>query len=281
MSNARILLPGVRPHLGVEFRTGGPNPDVSDFVREMPIDRDIPIDRITRLLAEAQDRHPEEPALSDRWLAPRLHAGLRLRRSEAAETGLWGWLAVEHAADYVRWRFPGKGDEEEDPEKRGTPLKRFLGRDRDHALGRLWWGAELFRNGADYRPAADAFVMQDVPNTWLSLDAVHNSAAAQAALRVLPQLSGREINALSRAMDHVLTTVQLDALAPVRGPDVIAMDEWVAEDVDEEALFDDPLPEGPAEDPVDRELIEAVDGLLRHVATVQGLELPPVAEVTA
>jgi uncharacterized protein DUF6339 len=280
MSNARILLPGVRPHLGVDFRTGGLKPDVSDFVREMPIDRDLPIDRITRLLAQAQDRHPEEPALSDRWLAPRLHAGLRLRRSEAAEAGFWGWLAVEHAADYVRWRFPGKGDEEEDPEKRGTPLKRFLGRDRDHALGRLWWGAELFRKGADYGPAADAFVMQDVPNTWLSLDAVHNSAAAQAALRLLPQLSGREINALSKAMDHVLTTVQLDALAPVRGPDVIAMDEWVAEEVDEEALFDDTLPGGPAEDPVDSELIEAVDGLLRHVATVQGLELPPAEEVT-
>jgi hypothetical protein len=247
---------------------------LSDFLQPLEFDRDLPLDDVRRLLEHAMQSF-DDPVESDAWLAPRLHATLRLRRNEAAERGLWAWLSTVEFPDYARWRFPGKSaDEEEDETKRGTPLKRFLSSGRDNALARLWWGAELFRNGDDYDPVVRAFAKQDVPNTWLSLDAVHHAAAAQAALRLLPALGSKPINRLSTALDHVLTTIQLDVLAPVEGPDTIAADEWVAARADMDDVLGDVLPRGPEETPVPEELVDAVEALLRNVAAEIQLPLP-------
>lgn len=279
MVEPHILLPGARPLLTSAFRLGQSKPDFSDHIRGWNVGRELPLETVDSLIAEAVRKHPGDPAGSDRWLAPRLHAALRLRRSEAAERGFWAWLAVDRHDDYVRWRFPGN-TEHEDIERRGTPVKRFMGRDRDHALARLWWGAELFRDGSDYTPVVKAFQMQDIPNTWLSLNAVHNPAAAQAALRSLPTLSSDGINDLSRALDHVLTTIQLDVVAPVGLPDVIAIDEWVESTSELEELIADTLPDGPDEASVEASEIEAVESLLQHVAAVVGLKLPVKSDTT-
>jgi hypothetical protein len=273
MSNARILLPGCKSHLTPAFRMGKSKPELDDYVQEHDLGRDLPFDDVERLLGEARERFGADYVASDRWLAPRLHAALRLTRAEAGERYFWMWLAVEKFPEYVWWRFPGKTDEP-DPAKNGTALKRFTGRDRDHAFGRLWWGAELFRSGGDYAPVVKAFEMQDIPNTWLSLDAIHNAAAAQAALAYLPDLSSDEINALAKAMDHILTTVQLDALAPTGAPDPIAVEEWIEETTGIEELLGDGLPAGPEEDPPAVELVDAADAFLRRVAALVGLELP-------
>lgn len=279
MSNARILMPACRSHLTPSFRIGRDKPELDDFVQEYDIGRDLPLDLLGELLHEAHERFAEDYVASDRWLAPRLHALLRLTRAEAGERCFWAWLAVEEFPEYVWWRFPGKRDDP-DPAKNGTTLKRFTGRDRDHAFGRLWWGAELFRNGGDYASVVKAFEMQDIPNTWLSLDAVHNPAAAQAAVAMLPDLSSDDINRLSKAMDHVLTTVQLDALAAAGAPDPIAIDEWIRGGIGIEELLADELPVGPDEDPPATELVDAADAFLRHVAELIDLELP-AAERTA
>jgi hypothetical protein len=273
MSNARILLPACRAQLTPAFRTGQSRPELRDYVQEYDLGRDLPFEAVGRLLDEARERFGGDYVTSDRWLAPRLHAALRLTRAEAGERHFWTWLAVEEFPEYVWWRFPGQTDDP-DPAKNGTALKRFLGRDRDHAFGRLWWGAELFRSGGDYSPVVKAFGMQDIPNTWLSLDAIHNAAAAQAALAYLPDLSSDEINALAKAMDHILTTVQLDALAPTGAPDPIATEEWIEESVEIDDLLLDDLPRGPEESPPTAELVDSADGFLRHVADLIDLELP-------
>jgi hypothetical protein len=273
MSNARILLPGCKPHLTPAFRIGQSKPELDDYVQEYEIGRDLPFEDVERLLQEARERFKDDYVASDRWLAPRLHAALRLTRAEAGERYFWMWLAVVRFPEYVWWRFPGKIDDP-DPAKNGTALKRFTGRDRDHAFGRLWWGAELFRSGGDYTSVVRAFEMQDIPNTWLSLDAIHNAAAARAALAYLPDLSSDEINALAKAMDHILTTVQLDALAPTGAPDPIAVEEWIEEPVGIDDLLLDDLPGGPEESPPAAELVDSADGFLRHVADLIDLELP-------
>jgi hypothetical protein len=251
-------------------------PELDDYVLEYDLGRDLPFDLLKELLHEARERFDEDRVASDRWLAPRLHALLRLTRAEAGERRFWAWLAVEEFPAYVWWRFPGKRDDP-DPTKNGTAIKRFIGHDRDHAFGRLWWGAELFRSGGNYAPVVKAFEMQDIPSTWLSLDAVHNAAAAQAAVAILPGLSSDDINALSKAMDHILTTVQLDALVPTGLPDSIAIEDWIAggaTGIDE--LLADALPNGPEEDPPATALIAAADAFLRHVAGLVRLDLPAV-----
>jgi hypothetical protein len=233
----------------------------------------VDLDGLRRLLAEAMRRSPDEPAESDRWLAPRVHALLRLTRRQAADKRFWAWLATAECADYVRWRFPGKGDEEEDLDRRGTAVKRFMGQDRDNALSRLWWGAELCRAGGDYSPVVEAFVMQDVPNTWFGLNAFHHPAAVQAALRILPKLEGRPINRLASALDHTLTTVQLDVVAPAEPPDLIASEEWRRETADVDDLLDDDLPAGPDEAPPGAAQVDAVERLIRRVAADIGVKL--------
>jgi Family of unknown function (DUF6339) len=274
MSNARTLLPTARGQLTPAFRQGLADADLGDFVQPFELDRDLRLDDVRRVVDHAMASF-DDPVASDAWLAPRLHAVLRLRRSEAAERGLWAWLSTVEFPDYSRWRFPGKGaDEEEDETKRGTPLKRFVGSGRDNTLARLWWGAELFRDGDDYEPVVRAFAKQDVPNTWLSLDAVHHPAAAQASLKLLPALGSKPINRLSTALDHVLTTVQLDVLAPIEAPDTIAADEWVAMSANIEDILDGDLPRGPEESPVPKELVDDVEALIRRVATEIQLPLP-------
>lgn len=280
MSNARTLLATVRGQLTPAFRQGLAEADLADFLQPLEIDHDLPLDDFRRLLEHAMESF-DDPVASDAWLAPRVHAVLRLRRNEAAERGFWAWLATVEFPDYARWRFPGKSaDEEEEESKRGTPLKRFLGSGRDNALSRLWWGAELFRDGGDYGPVVRAFAKQDVPNTWLSLDAVHHTAAAQAALRLLPALGSKPINRLSTALDHVLTTVQLDVLAPVEAPDTIAADEWVAAQADMDDILGDDLPGGPEETPVPEELVDEVEALIRRVAAEIQLPLPALEPQT-
>jgi hypothetical protein len=256
------------------WRQGEQTIDLTDYLRPAVPGRGVDVDAVRRLLDHAMTAFADDPPPSDRWLAPRLHSALRLTRSEAGDRWVWAWLAAHEFDGYVKWRFPGRGDEEEDETRRGTPLKRFTGQDRDNAISRLWWGGELCRDGADYGPVERAFIAQDVPNTWFALDAFHHPACAQAALRIVPDLSSKDINRLSRALDHVLTTIQLDVVAPAAPPDTAAIREWVEAEFDADALLEDTLPTGPDEAPVDAAHVDAVEKLIRRVAGEIDLAVP-------
>lgn len=273
MTPTQALLPAASAAMIPLWRQGEQVVELSSFLRPAVPGREVDVDAVRRLVDHARTTCADDPPASDRWLAPRVHSALRLTRSEAGGRWLWAWLAAHEFDDYARWRFPGKGDEEEDEIRRGTPLKRFVGQDRDNAISRLWWGGELCRDGADYAPVERAFIAQDVPNTWFALDAFHHPACAQAALRIVPELSSKAINRLSRALDHVLTTVQLDVVAPAVPPDTEAVREWCEQAVDVDALLGDALPAGPDEAPVDPTHIDAVDRLIRRVAGEIALEL--------
>jgi hypothetical protein len=276
---AHVLLPAARERLSPAFRQNQISRiDLSEYRRVAPDAVELPLDEMARLLERAQTTFAEAPVASDQWLAPRLHALLRLDRHHASDKHMWAWMAADVFPDYARWRFVGKNeDREEDESKRGTPLKRFFGQDRDNVLSRLWWGGELCRDGGDYSPVEQAFLAQDVPNTWFSLDAFHHRACAQAALRYVPKMGSTPINRLSTALDHVLTTIQLDVVAPASPPDTSAIAEWRELPLDIEELLDDRLPAGPDETPVDPDQIDAADALLRRVAR----EMNPPLELLA
>ncbi len=265
MTNAKELISAVRSALSPEFRQGHRDIDLDPYVRPSCLPRELPLADLRRLLEEAMHRFADTPPASDAWLAPRLHACVRLTRAEAAERGLWAWLATSEHSDYTMWRWPGRG-EEEDPTARGTAVKRFVGSDRDNAIARLWWGAELCRDGSDYEPVARAFLKQDVPNTWFALDAFHNRACTQAALKLLPEMEARPINRLATAMDQLLSTRRLDVIAPDRGPDPAATRDWIDGRSDIEDLLEDELPDGPEEAGVPSEQIVAIERLLKGVA---------------
>src|SRR5207244_262844 len=111
----------------------------------------------------------KDAAKSDEWLGPRLHHVLRLKRTEAAERGIWLYLAIVERPDYVVWRW-GSEDETKEP----VNVDRFAGPDYKHAFARLWWMVELFRDGPDYEPATLALRSQDIPNNLFRMDIAHH-----------------------------------------------------------------------------------------------------------
>jgi hypothetical protein len=165
-------------------RAGGPPPDLSN---------------LDSLMTAAHDRQRTsawpDRAASDRWLAPRVHHALRLFRGEAADRGVWQWIALRYPW-YVEWRWAdGDGVVSED---------RWWGPVHKQVFARLWWGGEIFRDGADYRPVERAFVFQDLPNSYLHRPVVRCRSLALAIVDRLggsPSTSARQVNSLARVLN--------------------------------------------------------------------------------
>jgi hypothetical protein len=162
----------------------------------------------------------------DRWLAPRLHYALRLTRAEAGDRELWSWLAVRYS-DYVMWRWAGADDKPAED--------RWNGQINKQALMRLWWGAELFRNGPDYSPVERAFSRQDVPHNLLHRTLVRCRSLAVALVDVLVPAdqeivgSSREIRDLARVLNLAMAGSPPELETDLQQDDHRAYDMWLRE----------------------------------------------------
>jgi hypothetical protein len=190
----------------------------------------IPLDVVEDLMPVVADLATQpawvaDRAAIDRWLAPRLHYALRLTRAQAADRNLWAWLAVRHHT-FVTWRWQdGKGQVAED---------RWNGPVHKQALMRLWWGAELFRDGADYGPAERAFVRQDFPNSYLHRPVVRCRSLALALVDVVAPTDGTarspaEINDLARVLNLVTAGCPPELATDLQQDDHAAFDAWNVE----------------------------------------------------
>jgi hypothetical protein len=240
---------GVR--LTPAFRLGSADLDAIDHLVEVPGLRPHLLDPVRVVLDEAMSRYAQaDAAASDSWLGPRLHAALRLSRREAGNRDLWRFLGL-WAADYVRWRF-GPPAGEEDPEN-AAKAERFVGPDSKHALARLWWMAEVFRDGKDYSTAALALTNQDIVNNLFRMSISNHRPTALAALAVLPSSKdgkslpdGRRANALAKATNAAASTLMLDMIGPDAGLDTTARAQWESVRTDHDPrLYFDELPDGP------------------------------------
>ncbi|MFH8792371.1 DUF6339 family protein [Streptomyces sp. NPDC017941] len=192
----------------------------------------------------------DKPTKADAWLAPRLHATLRLTRREAAETGLWNHLALGVAPDFVVWRHPPT--RKKDGKVPTVNAARFRGAHHTQAFARLWWAAELFRDGPDYAPVVVACEMQDMLNTVLRLDVFDHRPTAQALIRLLEHgtvRNGREVNALAAAVNASAATLMYDVIAPDVEPDDAALRLWVDTAGQDGPVPRRALPDGPDELP--------------------------------
>ncbi|MFZ3497838.1 DUF6339 family protein [Streptomyces sp. 5.8] len=219
---------------------------------------------LRELLDEAMNRFEDNRAAADGWLAPRLHATLRMTRAEAADCRRWNFLAMLVGSDYVFWRH--KGTEAAAP-------SRFVGPHYTQAFARLWWAAELFRDGSDYRPVEIACRVQDVLNTTMRLDVIDHRPTAQAILRVLERLMadgtprlGDRINALSSAVNAAGSTLVYDVLAPDRPTDHDALHDWIAEAEHSPAVPWERLPDGPDDGSVSGRALEALLPLFEQLS---------------
>ena len=270
MSTLKGLSPAVRSLVADRaFRSGRVSAvDAGPYtIEDLGLGRSIDLAPLRAVIDHAMRRR--KPAESDAWLAPRVHATLRLTRLEAADRRIWAYLATVALPDYVRWRW-------KDPDDRQSPIAidRFVGDDATNALSRLWWTAELTRDGADYRPAVKALSGPWFAASWLRLGVLHHRAAAQAVVEFLgaaedEATAGDRGRRMARSLDVATRTLALDSLAPAPAPDVEAIREWCAEPVDETVMIRR-LPTGPDEPPVPEQDVAAVRAILDQLAGQAG-----------
>ncbi|MFD1935163.1 DUF6339 family protein [Nonomuraea mangrovi] len=282
------LLPdsAVMQHLTLGVRTGSERLPQAALARAcMPLDEASRWDtaQTRRLIDEAMRRFDEMVTDADAWLAPRLHAALRLTRREAAESGLWNFLALRLAPDYVFWRHPGRPTAEKPTSEVNSA--RFHGPFHTQTFARLWWAAELFRDGDDYRPVEVACGNQDMLHTALRLEIIHHRPTAQAIVQMLNQQTirtGREVNALAKAVNAAGSTLLYEVLAQDEVSDADAYRAWI-DDIDTVFVPYDSLPEGPDDVGVPGSAVDALIPLLEKLyaeAPVRGREQNSVALVT-
>ncbi|WP_318210006.1 DUF6339 family protein [Streptomyces sp. SJL17-1] len=217
---------------------------------------------IRELLDEAMYRFDGSRAAADAWLAPRLHATLRMTRAEAARPEPWNFLALAVAPDYVLWRHLAKG-ESADGTAKSVSTVRFSGPHYSQAFARLWWSAEMFRDGHDYRPVEITCGNQDMINTALRLDVIDHKPTALAMVGVLKGLAdsgatrlGDRVNALCTAVNSAASTLMYDIIAPDERPDHNALTRWIEEADSAPAVPWDRLPDGPDDGTTKRSSLE-------------------------
>ncbi|MFD5428323.1 DUF6339 family protein [Streptomyces sp. NPDC127084] len=243
----------------LEGREDVPSIALNKIAERLPgDDARLRLDRVRDLIEHALGRFGDERATAaDAWLAPRLHETLRLTRREAGEKGYWTYLALGVAPDYVVWRHRSE------PKADGSPGRvardRFLGPHYKQTFARLWWAAELFRDGSDYRPVVVACGNQDMLNSALRLDVIDHRPTALALVRLIERgnvRTGREVNALTSAVNAAAATLMYDVIAPDVESDREPLREWIA---GAESSIPSPrneLPQGPEEERVPEEAIE-------------------------
>ncbi|MER5501212.1 MULTISPECIES: DUF6339 family protein [unclassified Streptomyces] len=232
------------------------------------------VEPLRSLVEDAMFEFREDRTRADAWLAPRLHATLRLTRREAADKRLWNHLALAVAPNYVAWRHLSEPTATK-PQRR-VAAERFRGPADRQCFSRLWWAAELFRNGSDYEPVEVACGNQDLIHTVLRSGMVDHRPTAQALIRLLKsgQVSGgREVNGLSIAINAAGATLIYDILAPDRPRDPVHLRDWIAEAESAPPVQRYELPKGPEEEPVPEESVAALAGYfseLFETAPVRG-----------
>ncbi len=96
----------------------------------------------------------------DQWLAPRVHSALRISRRLAGDMTFWTWLVLRVGREYTYTRW---GSAESKP-----TMYRYNGDFKRNSLARLWWFAEMSRNGPDYGPIKD--VLRDASTAQYALE---------------------------------------------------------------------------------------------------------------
>lgn len=228
------------------------------------------------LFEETMRRYPRRNrAQGDAWLAPRLHATLRLRRTEAADSGLWNFLSLCVAPDFVGYRW---GEQTKDTDAAVVVAARFSGLWHTQCFSRLWWTAETFRDGPDYSPAVTASGIQDVVHNPLRMDIFRHRPTAQVLVHLMRKdvvRTGREMNALAAAVNAAGGTLLLERLAPDGPRDPGALRDWIDEHERAPEVPLDQLPEGPDDGRVPKKAVEALAPDIERIfaeAPVRGRE---------
>ncbi len=136
-----------------------------------------------------KDSSLQATTVQEQWLAPRIHYGLRLTRSEAANPEIWNYLALKFDT-YVarRWTYDENGINS--TLKQIPHENHFLFRLHSrHQIAKLWWMAEMTRNCGEYHEVG-GIINTDMINYCLDITAPNFHPYIIAILKMEDDLMG-------------------------------------------------------------------------------------------
>ncbi|MCB9603189.1 MAG: hypothetical protein H6722_06640 [Sandaracinus sp.] len=174
-----------------------------------PTRREVDLDRLDARLDELFCRVPKHDARFDALVAPELHTLLPLTRREAAEPGVWRWLAVVHRPDLVRHRWENRSW--------AQMRRRFWSvgtRPDSNAFARLWWIAELTRDGSpdSYALTRRVFARQPLATGIFIRSLGHHRPAVVALVDVLELAPPDVVERTLRLFTAALSSRVLEAM---------------------------------------------------------------------
>jgi len=195
----------VVPELASGERDRWPEAAYAGLVRELPTrveldDLDAAVDAVLA------DFAPYDAAIDAR-AAVALHRALPLSPREAAEPGVWRFLAVIHRPDFVRHRWENRSWK-----TMRTRFWRIGTRPDSNALARLWWIAELSRRGRDYATTERVLSRQPLANNLFVRDMASYRPLVHAYVEALHDAPSGVIEACTRALQRRLSLVVLESL---------------------------------------------------------------------
>lgn len=143
----------------------------------------------------------------DAWIAPRLHRALGLTRREAADPGVWRYLAVVHRPDFLRHRWENRSW--------AVTRSRFWSTGTRHTsnpFGRLHWIAELTRDGDDYTLTERTLSRPALANPLFDRGWSAHRPAVEACVDLLAEAPAETIERTARDLSRHLGTVPLEFL---------------------------------------------------------------------
>ncbi|HJL19746.1 MAG TPA: DUF6339 family protein [Sandaracinaceae bacterium LLY-WYZ-13_1] len=155
-----------------------------------------------------RDTEPHDAGLDAR-LAPALHRALPLTRREAADPGVFRFLTVIHRPDLVRHRWENRSW--------STMRGRFWRpgtRPDSNAFSRLWWIAELTRDGESYALTERVLARQALANNLFVRDLASYRPVVDAFVDVLGDAPSSVLEAATRALSRRLSVLLLESLTP-------------------------------------------------------------------
>ncbi|NVB39845.1 hypothetical protein G6O69_18525 [Pseudenhygromyxa sp. WMMC2535] len=169
------------------------------------LERDHPLDELGEAIARLQAEIPAHSTELDARAAPLIHQALPLSRREAADTGIWRFLAVVVHPAFIRHRY--------EFQSWTTMRARFWRaglRHDSNTFSRLWWIAELTRLEDDYSLTKRAFASQSLAIQVFIRSFAHYRPAAAACIDALEEQPTAIIERVLPRFHANLSTVALE-----------------------------------------------------------------------
>ena len=185
-----------------------------------PVPEPVDLAPVRDLVREVVRTTEAGSAAADVAAAPRLRKVLPISRRLAADPGVWRFVAVAVAADLVRHRWPVR--------TLAATRQRFWRagvRHDSNAIGRLWWIAELTRDGDDFSLATRVLGNANLATTLFARRLGWHRPVVEGFVRFFSRPGAPSVEATVPRFSAAVGTCLLDALG---AEDVVALLERIA-----------------------------------------------------